>query len=396
MRGSIPASKKPCGRGPSTLLILLSRDADDTVRAGVRAALQQLGVTVEEIGLPDREALAVVGECGLPGESLSRIPGVDRVVPLGDPKAPLVHATWSEQGLVVDLEGAKFGGGHVGVIAGPCTVESREDLLATAKLVHAAGAVALRGGVFKVRTSPHSYQGGGLEALDLLEEAAGAVGLPFFTELNDPRQVSEVGDRLQGVQIGARHMQNFPLLTEVAALGKPVLLKRHMAADVDEWLLAAEYLLSSGNDQVILCERGVNSPGRHVRYLLDIGVIPYLKARIGLPIVVDPSHAAGHHGLVPDLARAALAAGADGLIVEVHPRPEATRCDALQALPPDRFQELLAEFAEVAALQGRTLGGLERIERGAAGGAGRPSGRGAGGPRGIVRTDDLSNRSVGA
>lgn len=345
------------------MLILLKPDAAAAQRAEVQAALRALGVTTEVLDLPGRFAFIAEEGSGVPGESIRRIPGVDQVVPLGNGQAPLIHSTWSKTGRTVSLGGARFGGGHVGVIAGPCTVESQVDLERTARQVAGAGAAALRGGVFKVRTSPHSYQGGGTGALELLVTAAREVGLPFFTELNDPRQVALVGDRLDGVQIGARHMQNFPLLQEVAALGKPVLLKRHMAAGVDEWLLAAEYILAAGNEQVILCERGLKTSERHVRFLLDLGVVPYLKQRIGLPIVVDPSHAAGHHELVPDLARAAVAAGADGLLIEVHPRPETTRCDALQALPPTVFAELMSDVRDLAAMSGRTVSGHVRTMR---------------------------------
>jgi 3-deoxy-7-phosphoheptulonate synthase len=175
------------------------------------------------------------------------------------------------------------------------------------------------------------------------------------TELTDPRQVEDVVELVDGIQIGARHMQNFPLLLEAGRAGKPILLKRHMAADVDEWLLAVEYVLTTGNEQVILCERGLKSSERHVRYLLDVGVIPYLKQRIGLPVIVDPSHAAGDWRLVPALARAAVAAGADGLIVEVHPRPEATRSDALQALPPGEFRRLMQDVRALAAMDDRRV-----------------------------------------
>jgi 3-deoxy-7-phosphoheptulonate synthase len=179
--------------------------------------------------------------------------------------------------------------------------------------------------------------------------------------------VEEVVGLVDGIQIGARHMQNFPLLVEAGRTGKPVLLKRHMAADVDEWLLAAEYVLATGNEDVILCERGLKSGERHVRYLLDVGVIPYLKQRVGLPVIVDPSHAAGDWRLVPPLARAAVAAGADGLIVEVHPRPEATRSDALQALPPDGFLRLMDEVRALAAMDGRAVQPARASERSAVG-----------------------------
>lgn len=337
------------------MIILLHPDAGLPQRSSVQAALTALDLEVDEVRLADRLAFVVTGgDRGHPADAIARIPGVDRVVPLGT-RAGLVEATAGGAGRTVSLGDARFGGGFVSVVAGPCTVESRTDLLDIARKVRASGATALRGGVFKTRTSPHAYQGGGERALDTLVDVSRSIGMPFFTELTDPRQVSQVGDRLDGVQIGSRNMQNFPLLTEVAALGKPILLKRHMAADVDEWLLAAEYLLDGGNDQIVLCERGVRSPDKHVRFLLDVGVVPYLKQRIGLPVVVDPSHAAGDWRLVPALARAALAAGADGLLVEVHGRPEATHCDAWQALPPADFDLLLKDVAALARLMGRTF-----------------------------------------
>jgi len=363
------------------LIILLHLDAGPSERSAVRAALERLGVTVEETRLGDRTALVVVaGAEQVPPDSVQRIPGVERVVPLAS-RAPLAMATRRpaaiagpgavaasgavalngspEMGLhggrTVRVGNAAFGGGHVAVIAGPCTVEDPAALRDVAAAVHAAGATALRGGVFKVRTSPHAFQGGGLPALTELAAAAHAVGLPFFTEISDPRQVALVADVADGLQIGARHMQNFPLLTEAGRTGKPVLLKRHMAADVDEWLLAAEYVLQTGNEQLILCERGLKSSERHVRYLLDIGVIPWLKSRIGLPVIVDPSHSAGDWRLVPALARAAIAAGADGLIIEVHPRPETTRCDALQALPPADFVRLMDDVRTLARMDGRVV-----------------------------------------
>jgi 3-deoxy-7-phosphoheptulonate synthase len=340
------------------LIILLHLDAGPAERAGVRAALQRLGVTAEEVRLGDRTAFSVSGPAQAlpPADSLARLAGVERVVPLGS-RAPLAESTHVPGGRPVTVGTARFGGGHVAVIAGPCTVEDPEALRDVVRLVHAAGAAALRGGVFKVRTSPHNYQGGGLSALRELHAAARDVGLPFFTELNDPRQVEDVAEFADGLQIGARHMQNFPLLIEAGRTGKPVLLKRHMAADVEEWLLAAEYVLQTGNERVILCERGLRSAERHVRYLLDLAVVPWLKQRVGLPVIVDPSHSAGDWRLVPALARAAIAAGADGLIVEVHPRPETTRCDALQALPPADFTRLMQDVRALAAMDGRSLSG---------------------------------------
>jgi 3-deoxy-7-phosphoheptulonate synthase len=342
------------------LIILLHLDAGPAERAAVRAALQRLGLAIEEARLGERTTFWVSG-ADVPAESLARLPGVERVVPVGS-RSPLVEATRVPGGRPVSVGGATFGGGHVAVIAGPCTVEEPGALRDVARFVARAGAAALRGGVFKARTSPHAYQGGGTSALRELHAAAREVGLPCFTELTDPRQVAEVAEWADGLQIGARHMQNVPLLVEAARTGKPVLLKRHMSADVDEWLLAVEYMLKTGNERIILCERGLRSAERHVRYLLDVGVVPWLKQRIGLPVIVDPSHSAGDWSLVAPLARAAIAAGADGLIVEVHHRPETTRCDAQQALPFNDFARLVQDVRALAALDGRGLSGAPARE----------------------------------
>lgn len=357
------------------VLILLDPDAGPQQRATVRDQLLRLDVTTDEVVVGARHGLVVTGGTKRPADSLARIPGVAQVVPLAEAQTR-VAATLADGPRTVQLGNARFGGGHVSLIAGPCTVEDADVLRQVARAVRDAGAVALRGGVFKVRTSPSSYQGGGRKALDDLSATARELGLPFFTELTDPRQVAEVGELVDGVQIGSRHMQNFPLLVEAARLGKPILLKRHMAASAGEWLDAAEYVLREGNEQVVLCERGVKSSHRHVRNMLDVGVVPWLKQRMGLPVVVDPSHAAGDHRLVPALARAAITAGADGLLVEVHPCPETTSCDAAQALPPEVFAQLAADVRQLVAMDGRTL--CEPADTPVNGSA-RPAARDAGG-----------------
>lgn len=325
------------------------------------ASLARLAVDVREISFGERQALLVEGRSPVPSGSLARIDGVERVVAVDD-AAPLARATKADGDRVVSIGDARFGGGFVSVVAGPCTIEDGAMLRRIALDVRAAGATVLRGGAFKVRTSPHAYQGGGTDALADMKAVASEVGLPYFTELTDPRQVEQLGDDLSGVQIGARHMQNVPLLREAASLGKPILLKRHMGAEVDELLLSAEYILEAGNDQVILCERGIKAFGKHVRYVLDVGAVPWLKARSGLPVVVDPSHAAGHHALVPGLGRAAIAAGADGLIVEVHPEPETTRCDAAQALSPVDFAQLMRDVRVWVEHDGRRLCGADGVD----------------------------------
>jgi 3-deoxy-7-phosphoheptulonate synthase len=253
------------------------------------------------------------------------------------------------------VDGVVFGGDGVVVVAGPCAVESREQLMATAEAAAAAGAAMLRGGAFKPRTSPRSFQGLGREALVLLAEASRSTGLPVVTEVLDPRDVELVADHAAMLQIGSRNMQNFALLREVGRLRKPVLLKRGAAATLDELLAAADYVLEGGNADVVLCERGVRTFDPSARYLLDLTAVPALKARTALPVVVDPSHGTGRAGFVPAMARAALAAGADGLLLEVHPEPERALSDGLQALRPEQFADLMADLRRLATALGRRI-----------------------------------------
>ena len=249
--------------------------------------------------------------------------------------------------------GLPIGGDGFVVMAGPCAVESRDQLLTAAGAVAAAGAVVLRGGAFKPRTSPDSFQGLGAEGLELLAEAAHATGLPVVTEVMDPRDVELVAQHAAILQIGSRNMQNFPLLREVGRQRLPVLLKRGAAATLEELLLAAEYVRREGNDAVILCERGVRSFDPSTRYLLDLAAVPALRQRSDLPIVVDPSHGTGHAALVAPMAKAALAAGADGLLIEVHAAPEQALCDGKQALRPAAFAALMADLRRLAPVLGR-------------------------------------------
>ena len=238
---------------------------------------------------------------------------------------------------MIQARGRRIGGDYFGLIAGPCTVESREQTLETARAVNAAGATMLRGGAFKPRTSPYSFQGLGSEALKILAEAREDTGLPLVTEVLDPRQLEEVVETADVLQIGARNMQNFLLLAECGKTDKPVLLKRGSSASLEELLMAAEYILKEGNPRVILCERGIKTFERSTRFTLDISAVPVLQEETHLPVIVDPSHPAGRRELVPALARAAVAAGADGIIVEAHPHPEEALCDAPQLIPTSRF-----------------------------------------------------------
>ncbi|MDR2742216.1 MAG: 3-deoxy-7-phosphoheptulonate synthase [Treponema sp.] len=247
-----------------------------------------------------------------------------------------------------------IGGGHLGIIAGPCSVENRDQIVAIAGAVKKAGAGFLRGGAFKPRTSPYSFQGLGCEGLDLLLEAKKETGLPVVTELMAIHQL-EVFDGVDVMQVGARNMQNFTLLKELGRCRKPVLLKRGLAATVTELLMAAEYIMAGGNDQIILCERGIRTFDSYTRNTLDLSAIPALKKQSHLPVIVDPSHATGLAWMVPAMAKAAIAAGADGLIVEVHNNPEAALCDGEQSLTPGDFGSLMDVLRKYAAVEGKAL-----------------------------------------
>jgi 3-deoxy-7-phosphoheptulonate synthase len=295
----------------------------------------------------DRELLA-----GLPIEGY---PGVERVLPILKPYR-LVAKELAPDPTVIEVDGRKVGDGFFGLIAGPCTVEYREQTLETARAVAAAGATWLRGGAFKPRTSPYTFQGLGLDALEVLKEARDETGLPIVTELLDPRHTEDVIEVADVIQIGARNMQNFLLLAEVGRIDKPVLLKRGPSASVEELLMAAEYVAKEGNERIILCERGIKTFERSLRYTLDLGSVAVLKEETHLPVIVDPSHAAGRYSLVLPLAKAAAAVGADGIIVESHPKPEEALCDGPQQIPTAEFEAFAREVSDIAALMGKTIG----------------------------------------
>jgi len=256
---------------------------------------------------------------------------------------------------VLDIAGRRIGGEHFAMIAGPCTVESREQTLQTARIVRDAGATMFRGGAYKPRTSPYAFQGLGQEGLRLLEEAKVETGLPVVTELMDVRDLEPLLEVADVIQIGARNMQNYALLTEVGRCERPVLLKRGLSSTLEELVLASEYILKEGNDAVMLCERGIRTFETAYRFTLDLTAVPVLKELTHLPVLVDPSHAAGRRELVTPLSLAAAAVGADGIIVEVHPRPEEAICDGAQALVAADFAGYLERVRDAAALAGKVL-----------------------------------------
>jgi len=323
-------------------------------RAGARAH-RSSGARVTVIGaIGDVEQDANVESLGLEGQ-----PGVDRVVPILKPyKLASAQITHGER-TVLDIDGRKIGGEHFALIAGPCTVESREQTLETARVVRDAGATLLRGGAYKPRTSPYAFQGLGQDGLRLLAEARAETGLPIVTELLDMRDMDAVLEVADVIQIGARNMQNYPLLSEIGRSGRPALLKRGMASTLDELLMAAEYILKEGNPNVMLCERGIRTFETAYRSSLDLMAVPVLKELTHLPVIVDPSHAAGRRELVLPLSLAAAAVGADGIIVETHPNPEEALCDGPQALRAEDFAEYALAVERAAALTGKTLAGRE-------------------------------------
>jgi len=286
--------------------------------------------------------------------ALEALPGVEKVLPILKP-FKLASRDFKPENSVIPVNGVEVGGKRLAVIAGPCSVEGREMVLEMARAVKAAGAHLLRGGAFKPRTSPYTFQGLGEEALRYLAEAREATGLPIVTELMDPRDAPLVLKYADLIQIGARNMQNFRLLKEVGSHRKPVLLKRGMSSSIKELLMSAEYILSEGNYNVILCERGIRTFEDFTRNTLDLSAVPALKSLTHLPVIVDPSHGTGKWDLVPPMALAAVAAGADGLMVEVHPKPEDALSDGPQALVPKRFERLMADLTALAPVVGRTL-----------------------------------------
>lgn len=258
-------------------------------------------------------------------------------------------------GTVVDVRGVAIGGQAIVVMAGPCAVESPEQLLATARAVQAGGASILRGGAFKPRTSPYSFQGLKEQGLEILKWVSAETGLPIVTEVMDTRKVDQVCAYSDMLQVGSRHMHSYPLLEEVGRTHKPVLLKRGMSATVEELLLAAEYVLKAGNGQVVLCERGIRTFEPSTRNTLDLNAVPLLKQQTHLPVIVDPSHGTGHAWMVPSMSRGAVAVGADGLLVEVHYDPDQAMSDGTQSLRPEGFEAMMREVGAVAEAVGRTL-----------------------------------------
>ncbi|MBA4158910.1 MAG: 3-deoxy-7-phosphoheptulonate synthase [Gemmatimonadetes bacterium] len=341
------------------MIIITRPGITDAELDHIRERVEMLGMRTHISRGEQRTIVGCIGDERLLQEvSLISLPGVDSVTPILKPYK-LVSREFVADASVIrvgDGAGTSVGGKELAIIAGPCSVEGREMLRQTASAVRSAGAGLLRGGAYKPRSSPYAFQGLGSHALHLLAEVRAETGLPIVTEVMDTRQVEQVAEHADMLQIGARNMQNFALLSEVGRVQRPVLLKRGLSATLKELLMAAEYVMAQGNRDVILCERGIRTFETATRNTFDVAAIPVLKAETHLPVIVDPSHAGGRADLVAPLAFAAIAAGADGLIIEVHPCPEAALSDGDQSLTLDAFAELMRRLRPFAEAAGRELG----------------------------------------
>ena len=330
------------------MLILMNSDHTKSELEAVLEKVRSLKLTPHVIPGASSVAVGITGNrTALDPREFTVLPGVRDAVPVTKPYK-LAGRDFAHKDTVIELGGKKLGGGDFVVIAGPCAVESEEQLIRIAKAVKKSGAHLLRGGAFKPRTSPYAFQGLGLEGLKLLQLAKKETGLPIVTEVLDQKTLDEVAEVADVLQVGARNMQNFALLKDLGKIKKPVMLQRGLSATLDEWLMSAEYLLAEGNKQIFLCERGVRTFSDHARNTLDLTVVPAVKELSHLPIIVDPSHATGVRTRVAPMARAAAAAGAHGIMVEVHDEPRKALCDGAQALHPDDFADLMKDLEQIA------------------------------------------------
>ncbi len=336
------------------MILVLGKGITKEETEKLKEMLRSEGNIVKEIAGVEERVLGIVGKSCKEGSYYESLPGVERAVPISKPYK-LVSREFHPAGSVIKVGDVAIGGDRLVVMAGPCGVESRKTTMEIARQVRRHGAVLFRGGAFKPRTSPYAFQGMGEEGLKILSEVREETGLGIVTEMTSPGQADLMMKYVDVVQIGARNMQNFELLKSVGRIGKPVLLKRGLCATIEEWLMSAEYILSEGNDQVILCERGIRTFERYTRNTLDLTAVPVIKKLTHLPIIVDPSHATGIRAKVSPMGRAAIAAGADGLIVEVHTEPDKALSDGPQSLYPHQFEQLMRELYVIAPVVGKQV-----------------------------------------
>ena len=337
------------------IIVFKPKTTDEDVQKIVKQ-VEDKGLTTHIVVGTETTICGVIGNVTkVDPKQLEVSPVVDHVMRVSEPYK-LANRAFHPEDSIIDVAGVKVGGDHLALIAGPCSVESKEQVIMIAKAAKAAGANMLRGGAFKPRTSPYAFQGMGTAGLDILLAAKEETGLPIVSELMSAEYIEEFNEKVDLVQIGARNMQNFDLLKEVGKrCTKPILLKRGLSATYEEWIMSAEYIMASGNPNVILCERGVRTYETYTRNTLDLQAIPVIKRLTHLPIIIDPSHAGGKWWLVEPMAKAAVAAGCDGLMIEVHNDPEHALCDGPQSLKPEKYTELLKQVGEIAHIVGKEI-----------------------------------------
>ena len=348
------------------MIIVLKNGVSDSEKSNIKSVLKGHSFKINEVKGEESTVLAAVGKLAMDVREVEVLPGVEKVIPISKPYK-MASREFKPENTIVEIPNnrgqiIRVGGSRLVSIAGPCAVESRQQMLDAAKAVAASGATMLRGGAYKPRTSPYSFQGLGEEGLKYLKEAGEKYGLPVVTEIVASEYIPVMKDYVDVYQVGARNMQNFELLKRLGALGKPVILKRGLSATIEEWLMSAEYLLSSGTDRVILCERGIRTYEKATRNTLDLSAIPVLRSMTHLPIIVDPSHALGVRDKIPPMALASIAAGADGIIVEVHCHPEQALSDAAQALYPAQFDKIMRDIESLAPVMGKEVAHIRSVE----------------------------------
>lgn len=337
------------------MVVILKKGVDNTEIERLIKQLETKGVSVSEVQGEEVKILGLVGDTSkIDPLNVEANEIVERVMKVQEPFKK-ANRKFHPDNTIVDVNGVKIGGNKLAIIAGPCSVENEAQIVGIAEDVKKMGANFLRGGAFKPRTSPYAFQGLKYEGLDLLKEARQKTGLPIVTELMSPYDIERFVEDVDVIQVGARNMQNFELLKELGKTNKPILLKRGLSATIEEWLMSAEYIMAGGNENVILCERGIRTYETYTRNTLDLSAIPAVKKLSHLPIIVDPSHATGKYWMVEPLAKAAVAVGADGLIIEVHNDPENALCDGAQSIKPSKFEKLVEELKPIAAAVGRGI-----------------------------------------
>ncbi len=336
------------------IIVLKPRTSEENI-SRVEHMIKRHGLDTHTVRGAEMTIIGCIGDTTSVDSRLFEVDAsVDRVMHVQEPYK-LANRAFHPENSIIDVSGVKIGDGHLALIAGPCSVESYEQVLEIAQAAKASGANMLRGGAFKPRTSPYSFQGLGLEGLDILCAVKKETGLPIVTELMSTDHLDIFNEKVDLIQIGARNMQNFDLLKQLGKLNRPILLKRGLNATYEEWIMSAEYIMAAGNENVILCERGIRTFETYTRNTLDLQSIPVLNKKTHLPVIIDPSHAGGKWWLVEPMAKAAIAAGADGLMIEVHNNPECALCDGAQSLKPEKYSELLKQIRQIAEVVGKTL-----------------------------------------